>query len=163
MGLAIEDHKIQSENQNLQISSRTAGAEHGNELTLRDLAAMEAGYYWDEDYRNPFYKILEFITVKNMAEALLKSSPISPQTWKQIEYQSGATIIRFAIRKAVNIPLSAYVSQNFEPLGMESDAYWNIDEDNKMEKRSVASMLFPRDYAKLGQLMSKKEIGTENN
>ena len=48
--------------------------EHGNELTLRDLAAMEAGYYWDEDYRNPFYKILEFITVKHGRSTLEISS-----------------------------------------------------------------------------------------
>ena len=65
MGLAIEDHKIQSENQKFaDFYPNFNEVEHGNELTLRDLAAMEAGYYWDEDYRNLFYKILEFITVK---------------------------------------------------------------------------------------------------
>ena len=70
----------------------------------------------------------------------------------------------FAIRK-VNVPLSAYASQNFgkKPLGMESDAYWNVDEDNQMEKTFCCINAIPRDYAKLGQLMLQKEIGTENN
>jgi CubicO group peptidase (beta-lactamase class C family) len=39
---------------------------------------------------------------------------------------------------------------------MESDAYWNVDEDNKMEKTFCCINAIPRDYAKLGQLMLQK-------
>ena len=159
MGLAIEDHKIQSENQKFaDFYPNFNEVEHGNELTLRDLAAMEAGYYWDEDYRNPFLQNPRIYYGKNMAEALLKSPQFEAKPGSRVEYQSGATqLLGFAIRKAVNIPLSAYASQKlWKPLGMESDAYWNVDEDNKMEKTFCCINAIPRDYAKLGQLMLQK-------
>ncbi len=115
MGLAIEDQKIQSENQKFaDFYPNFNEVEHGNELTLRDLAAMEAGYYWDEDYRNPFLQNPRIYYGKNMAEALLKSPQFEATPGSRFEYQSGATqLLGFAIRKAVNVPLSAYASQNF--------------------------------------------------
>ena len=71
MGLAIEDQKIQSENQkSADFYPNFNEVEHGNEVTLRDLAASEAGYYWDEDYRNPFLHNPRVYYGKNMAEAL---------------------------------------------------------------------------------------------
>lgn len=159
MGFAIEDKKIQSENQKFgDFYPNFNKVEYGNELTLRDLAAMEAGYYWDENYKNPFLQNPRIYYGKNMAEALLKSPKFEAKPGSRYEYQSGATqLLGFAVRKAVQVPLSYYASQKlWKPLGMESDAYWNVDEDNKMEKTFCCINAIPRDYAKLGQLMLQK-------
>lgn len=158
MGFAIEDKKIQSENQKFaDFYPNFNKVEYGNQLTLRDLAAMESGYYWDENYKNPFLQNPRIYYGKNMAEALLMNPKFEAKPGSRFEYQSGTTqLLGFAIRKAVNVPLSYYASQKlWKPLGMESDAYWNTDE-NGMEKTFCCVNAIPRDYAKLGQLMLQK-------
>lgn len=158
MGFAIEDQKIQSENQKFaDFYPNFNKVEYGNVLTLRDLAAMESGYYWDENYKNPFLQNPRIYYGKNMAEALLMNPKFEAKPGSRFEYQSGTTqLLGFAIRKAVNVPLSYYASQKlWKPLGMESDAYWNTDE-NGMEKAFCCVNAIPRDYAKLGQLMLQK-------
>ena len=92
MGFAIEDQKIQSENQKFaDFYPNFNKVEYGNLLTLRDLAAMEAGYYWNEDYRNPFFQNPRIYYGKNKAEALLKSPQFEAKPGSRFEYQSGAT------------------------------------------------------------------------
>ena len=55
MGAAIKDKLIKSENELYSdFFPQFENDELGKSLTLRDLAAMEAGYYWDENYKNPF-------------------------------------------------------------------------------------------------------------
>ena len=158
MGFAIQDKKIQSENQNFaDFYPNFNQVEYGNELTLRDLAAMESGYYWDENYKNPFLQNPRIYYGKNMAEALLMNPKFEAKPGSRFEYQSGTSqLLGFAVRKAVQVPLSYYASQKlWKPLGMESDAYWNTDE-NGMEKAFCCVNAIPRDYAKLGQFMLQK-------
>ncbi len=158
MGVAIQDQKIKSENQKFaDFYPHFKDVQYGNDLTLKDLADMEAGYYWDENYKNPFLQNPRIYYGKNMAEALLMQPKFEAKPGTRFEYQSGATqLLGFAVRKAVGIPLSYYASQKlWKPLGMESEAYWNTDE-NGMEKTFCCVNAIPRDYAKLGQLMLQK-------
>lgn len=157
MGVAIKEGKIKSENQLYSdFFPQFAKDDLGKYLTLRDLAAMEAGYYWDENYKNPFLQNPRIYYGKNMAEALLHPK-FEAKPGTRYEYQSGATqLLGFAIRKAVNVPLAYYASEKFwKPLGMESEAYWNTDEQG-MEKTFCCLNAVPRDYAKLGQLLLQK-------
>lgn len=157
MGAAIKEGKIKNENQLFSdFFPQFANDEMGKYLTLRDLASMEAGYYWNEDYRNPFLQNPRIYYGKNMAEALLYPK-FEAKPGTRFEYQSGATqLLGFAIRKAVNVPLAYYASEKFwKPLGMESNAYWNTDEQG-MEKTFCCINAIPKDYAKLGQLLLQK-------
>lgn len=157
MGAAIKEGKIKSENQLYSdFFPQFKKDELGHLLTLRDLASMEAGYYWDENYKNPFLQNPRIYYGKNMAEALL-TPKFEAQPGTRFEYQSGATqLLGFAIRKAVKKPLATYASEKFwKPLGMESDAYWNTDEPG-MEKTFCCINAIARDYAKLGQLLLQK-------
>ena len=154
MGAAIKDKLIKSENELYSdFFPQFENDELGKSLTLRDLAAMEAGYYWDENYKNPFLQNPRIYYGKNMAEALLYPK-FEAKPGTRFEYQSGATqLLGFAIRKAVKVPFSFYASEKFwKPLGMESDAYWNTDELG-MEKTFCCINAIARDYAKLGQLL----------
>ena len=158
MGFAIEDKKIKSENQKFaDFYPKFNKIKYGNELTLRELSAMESGFSWDEDYKNPFLQNPRIYYGKNMSEALFQDPKFEAKPGSRFEYQSGTTqLLGFAIRKAVGMPLSSFASQKlWKPLGMESDAYWNTDE-NGMEKTFCCVNAIPRDYAKLGQFMLQK-------
>ena len=155
LGFAIEDKKITSENQKFTyFYPKFNKIKYGNELTLRELATMESGFFWDENYKNPFLQNPRIYYGKNMSEALFQDPKFEAKPGSKFEYQSGTTqLLGFAIRKAVGMPLSSYASQKlWKPLGMESDAYWNTDEPG-MEKTFCCINAIARDYAKLGQLL----------
>ncbi len=153
IGKAIEDGKIKNLNQKYSdFYENYANIPFGKNLTLKELAAMEAGLNWNENYKNPFAPNAKAYYGNSLAEAtFLKGFKEEPG--KTFEYQSGATqLLGFALRKAVNVPVASYLSNKiWQPLGMESDAYWTTD-DNEMEKTFCCIYAQSRDFAKLGQL-----------
>lgn len=153
LGKAIEDQKIKGLNE--KYSDFYKNYEHvgfGKDLTLGDLAKMEAGLDWKENYRNPFLPNAKAYYGRSLAEAVfLRGFKEKPGT--QFEYQSGASqLLGFAIRRAVNKSIAEYASEKlWKPLGMEQNADWTVDE-NGMEKTFCCIQSNSRDYAKLGQL-----------
>ena len=154
LGAAIDEGKIKSENEKLStFYPNYENVPFGNKVTLKNLATMEAGLNWDEAYYNPFGPNAKAYYGKSLAEAALRKG-FKEEPGKKFEYQSGATqVLGFAIRKAVNMPLSVYATQKlWSPLGMEQNASWTTDE-NGMEKNFCCIHSNARDYAKLGQLL----------
>ncbi len=154
LGAAIDDGKIKSENQLLSdFYSNYANVEFGKKATLKDLATMEAGLNWNEDYQNPFSPNAEAYYGNNLGKAVLYKG-FKELPGKKFEYQSGSTqLLGFAIRKAIDEPLASYASSKlWIPLGMEQNAEWNTD-DYGMEKAFCCIQSNARDYAKLGQLL----------
>ncbi len=154
MGKAIDDGKIEGVYQKYSaFYENYANVPFGKDLTLYDLAVMEAGLEWKEDYEDPLAPNAKAYYGNSLAEAtFLRDFKEKPGT--RFEYQSGATqLLGFAVRKAVNIPVASYLSKKiWIPLGMEKDAKWSSD-DNNMEKTFCCIHAIPRDFAKLGQLM----------
>ena len=154
LGKAIDDGKIKNEDQLFSdFYPQFANKEYGNKLTLKNLAQMEAGLNWDEDYKNPFKPNARAYYGNNLPEAvLLKDFKETPGT--KFEYQSGATqLLGFAVRKAVNMPIASYASAKiWKPLGMKQSADWSTDE-TKTEKTFCCIHAIPRDFAKIGQMM----------
>lgn len=153
LGKAVEEEKIESLNQRFSdFYENYAKVTYGNHLTLKNLAAMEAGLNWKEDYKNPFGPNARAYYGNSLAEAVFLKD-FKEEPGKRFEYQSGATqLLGFALRKAVNEPLSSYLSKKiWTPLGMERHANWSTD-DNKMEKTFCCIQGIARDYAKIGQL-----------
>ncbi len=157
LGKAIDDGKIKSLDQKYSdFYQNYEKVPFGENLTLRNLASMEAGLNWDENYKNPFKPNANLYYGKSLAEAVfLRGLNKNPGT--KFEYQSGASqLLGFAIRKAVNQPLASYLSQKFwKPLGMEHNATWSTD-DNGMEKTFCCVHSNARDFAKLGYLLLNK-------
>ncbi|MGC4129802.1 MAG: serine hydrolase [Bergeyella sp.] len=154
LGMAIDDGKIKSENQLLSdFYENYADVDFGKNVTLKDLATMEAGLDWNEEYQNPFTPNAKAYYGDNLGKAVLMKG-FKEMPGKKFEYQSGATqLLGFAVRKAVNQPLASYASQKlWTPLGMEHNAEWTTD-DYEMEKTFCCIQSNARDYAKLGQLM----------
>ena len=153
VGKAIEQKKIKSIDEKFaDFFQNYNNVEFGKYLTLANLAEMEAGLKWDEDYNNPFLPNAKAYYGKSLEEAVfLRGFKEKPGT--KFEYQSGSTqLLGFALRKTINKTIAEYASENlWQPLGMEQNAEWNTD-DFGMEKTFCCINSNARDFAKLGQL-----------
>ncbi|MGA9213309.1 serine hydrolase domain-containing protein [Kaistella sp.] len=153
VGKAIEDKKIKSMNQKFaDFYQNYNNVPFGKYLTLANLAEMEAGLNWNENYSNPFLPTAKAYYGKSLEKAVfLRGFKDQPGT--KFEYQSGASqLLGFALRKSINKTLAEYASEKlWQPLGMEQSADWNTD-DFGMEKTFCCINSNSRDFAKLGQL-----------
>lgn len=153
LGKALEEKKISSLHQRYSdFFENYKNVEFGKDLTVGDLAKMEAGLNWTEDYSNPFLQNAKAYYGKSLEEAVLLRS-FRKQPGTEFEYQSGATqLLGFALRKSLNQPLAQYASEKlWKPLGMEENADWSTDEFG-MEKTFCCIHSTSRDFAKLGLL-----------
>lgn len=153
LGKAIEENKIESLNQ--KYSDYFENYSHinfGKNLTIKELASMEAGLDWDEDYKNPFLPNAKAYYGKSLEQAVFLRK-FKNEPGKKFEYQSGATqLLGFAIRKSMRKTLAEYASEKFwKPMGMEQNATWSTD-DFGMEKAFCCIHSISRDFGKLGQL-----------
>ncbi|MDR2206823.1 MAG: beta-lactamase family protein [Flavobacteriaceae bacterium] len=154
LGTAMDDGKIKNINQKFSdFFDDFYSDKFGKNLTLKNLASMEAGLDWDEHYSNPFLPAAKAYYGNSLYDAVFRIN-FSSNPGTKYEYQSGANqLLGFAIRKSVNMPLSEYLSQKiWIPLGMEQNAFWSTD-DFEMEKTFCCIHSDARDFAKLGQLM----------
>ncbi|ASW75166.1 serine hydrolase [Chryseobacterium piperi] len=153
LGKALEEGKIKNIDEKFtDFFEDFKQKKFGTDLTLKNLAQMEAALDWDEDYKNPFLPNAKAYYGRSLAKAAF-SRKLTAEPGKQFEYQSGATqLLGFAIQKAVNQTLASYLSEKFwTPLGMEQNAEWSTDESG-MEKTYCCIHSNARDFAKLGQL-----------
>lgn len=154
LGKAIDEGRIKSLDEKFSdFYDNYKNVEFGKNLTLRDLATMEAGLDWKENYSSPFLPTAKAYYGRSLAEAVfLRGFKEEPGT--KFEYQSGSSqLLGFAIRKAVNKTIAEYASENlWKPLGMTQNADWTVD-DNGMEKTFCCIQSNARDFAKLGKLL----------
>ncbi|MNK43799.1 6-aminohexanoate-dimer hydrolase [compost metagenome] len=154
LGKAIDDGRIASITQLIStFYPEYSEKEFGKNLTLGNLASMEAGLDWDEDYKNPFKPNAQAYYGFSLADVIFKRN-LKQNPGEKFEYQSGATLLLgFAIGKAVGVPLADYASAKlWKPLGMEQNAEWTTDELG-IEKTFCCIQSNARDFAKLGSLL----------
>ena len=153
LGKALEEGKIKNINDKFsdyfdEFKTKTSA----ENLTLKNLAQMESGLDWDEDYKNPFRPNAKAYYGKSLIDATFKRK-FKEKSGERFEYQSGSTqLLGFAVKKAIGQTLSSYLSEKFWiPLGMEQNAIWSTDQSG-MEKTYCCIHATSRDFAKLGQL-----------
>lgn len=154
LGKAIDDGRITGINQKFSdFYPDYSEREFGNNLTLRNLASMEAGLDWKENYKNPFSPNAAAYYGFSLADLVfLKKFQQNPG--EKFEYQSGATqLLGFAVGRSVGMPLASYASAKlWKPLGMEQNAEWSTD-DMGIEKAFCCIQSNARDFAKIGSLL----------
>ncbi|WP_333851244.1 serine hydrolase domain-containing protein [Epilithonimonas sp.] len=154
LGKAIDDGRIINSNQKFSdFYPDFSKKEFGNNLTLENLASMEAGLDWKEDYKNPFLPNAAAYYGFSLADVVFNKKLIT-MPGEKFEYQSGATqLLGFAVGRSVGIPLASYASSKlWKPLGMEQNAEWSTD-DLGIEKSFCCIQSNARDFAKLGSLL----------
>ena len=156
---AIEQKRIISFEEKLSMFFQNyKNVTYGDKVTLANLAEMEAGLNWTENYNNPFLQNAKAYYGISLEKAVLLRG-FKDQPGTKFEYQSGATqLLGFALRKSLDKTVAEYASETlWQPLGMEENAFWNTD-DFGMEKTFCCINSSSRDFAKLGQLFLNEGV-----
>ena len=154
LGKAIDDGRIAGINSRFSdFYPEFAQKKWGKNLTLQQLASMQAGLDWKEDYKNPFLPNAKAYYGSSLADVVFGTS-LKENPGSHFEYQSGATqLLGFAVGKSLGEPLASYASSKlWKPLGMEQNAQWTTD-DLSVEKSFCCIQSNARDWGKIGQLL----------
>lgn len=157
LGKAIDDGRITGLHQKFSdFYPDFAEKEFGNNLTLGNLASMEAGLDWKENYKNPFSPNAAAYYGFSLADVVFQKQ-FKQNPGEKFEYQSGASqLLGFAVGRAVGMPLASYASTKlWKPLGMEQNAEWSTDQTG-VEKSFCCIQSNARDFAKIGSLLLNK-------
>jgi len=157
LGKAIEDGRIQGITQLFSdFYKEFSNDKFGKNLTLENLASMQAGLDWENDHKNPFSKNAATYYGFSISDVVFNSQ-FKQNPGEKFDYQSVAPqLLGFAVGRAVQMPLSIYASGKlWKPLGMEQNAEWSTD-DLGIEKSFCCIHSTARDFAKIGYLLLNK-------
>lgn len=153
MGKAIMQRKIKGLGQPVSDFFPQYKTGKAAQLTVGDLSAMSSGLDWDERYYSPFSITTRAYFDDDLPATILKL-PISEAPGKEFKYLSGNTqLLAMVLEKAVKMPLSDYVSENFwKPMGAAQAALWQTDREDGMVKAFCCFASTARDFARFGKL-----------
>ena len=128
------------------------------EVTISHVINMQSGVKFSEGYFNPFGEVAKFYYGTNLKKFVkkLKVDTQPGTTWK---YISGNTqLLSLVIESATGRPLNNYFQEKiWKPLGMETDATWNIDSKKHQTAKAFCCLnASARDFAKFGRLYLHK-------
>lgn len=156
VGIALEEGLIRSITDPItDYVPKLAGSAYDG-VKIKDILQMSSGARWDEDYSNPESDIMRFIyafgtggSLNDFTDTLVgEREPGTFNYYNSMDTQALGMLLVGATGQS----LSSYAETRlWEPLGMESDAYW-ITDDARMEMAAGGLQLTARDFAKLGQL-----------
>lgn len=126
-----------------------------DEITIEDMLTMSSGLPWSEaaPYDDPRNDLAAMLMADDpIAFVLSKETVANPGT--VFIYNSGTTnLLGEIIHRASGKTLLDYAAQNlFDPLGIESYAWYPFPNATDMMVASSTLYLRPRDMAKIGQL-----------
>lgn len=157
VGIAIEEGKINSVD-DLAGDYIPEFKKNGREqITIRHLLTMSAGFDWVESGKNPLSEAAEGYYGTDLYGLVTRLRVIEKPGIK-FNYQSGNTqILGFIIEKATGKSINEYAADKiWIPLGARNDAFWSLDKEGGDEKAFCCMYATARDYALLGQLILNK-------
>lgn len=120
-------------------------------VSIQNVLDMRTGVKSDETYNSPFSNVIQLGFTKNIESQLKKLKielPPGSFAYKSVNTQ----ILAAVIEAATQTKLQSYLEQKlWKPLGMESDATWQIDKKSTVRAFCCLNATM-RDYAKLGRL-----------
>ncbi|MCP4005215.1 MAG: serine hydrolase [bacterium] len=156
IGIALEEGLIASIEEPITKYAPSLGGSAYDGVRIKDILQMSSGARWNEDYSDPesdinrFGRIMAIGGSFNEFAATLERER-EPGTYNH--YNSTDTqVLGMLLVKATGRSVADYMEEKlWQPLGMESDAYWLVDSDG-MEMAFGGLNATARDYAKLGEL-----------
>ena len=153
---AIEDGLISSIDDPVKKYIPELKLEQKETLTLRHLASMSAGLYWDEQAHTPFSLIAKVNFHSNLDKVILNDMKAIGEPGKIQHYNSGATQMLGIVLDRVldGKSISNYLEEKiWTPLGYEYDGLFILDsKKNANEKTFGGLVMTARDVSKLAQL-----------
>jgi len=126
-------------------------------LTLRHLASMSAGLYWEEWSHEPLSLITKLNFYDNLEKFTIEDMYVIGEPGMVQHYNSGATQMLGTVLKRVlgKKSITDYLSEKFwHPLGYEHDGLFILDSKrHKNEKAFGGIVSTARNVSKLGQLI----------
>lgn len=134
---------------------------HANwkKLTLAHLLDMRSGLGFDEDsYSNPWSDIADLFFSKNVSQTLADATFVTQPGNRHYYSSLDTQILGLVLERATGLSLAEYLSQKiWQPLGMESPAFWAIDSKRSGNTKAFCCLQArARDYAKFGLLYLQK-------
>ncbi|MEY4175991.1 MAG: hypothetical protein RI900_3156 [Actinomycetota bacterium] len=156
VGIAVEQGHIRSIDEPISdyIHAEPGSAYDG--VRIKDVLQMSSGARWNEDYSDPDSDIVRLGAAMGhdgsldhfVATAAPDVPPGTVCQYNSTDTQAlGALLVR-----ATGQSIADYMQQHlYDPLGMEDDGYWLLDEQGR-EMAFGGLNLTARDFAKLGEL-----------
>jgi len=155
IGIAVDEGLIDIEKPITDYVPALAGSAY-DKVRIKDVLQMSSGAAWNEDYSDPNSDVMRLGQIMAAGGSLDDFVPTlkrqkEPGTWNH--YNSTDTqALGMLLARATGQSVTEYMEEKiWQPLGMESDAYWLVD-DNKVEMAFAGLNATARDYAKLGEL-----------
>ncbi len=131
-------------------------------LTLRHLASMSAGLYWEEWSHEPFALITKLNFYRDLEKFTIEDMYATGEPGKVQHYNSGGTQILGTVLKRVlgKKTITDYLSEKFwQPLGFEHDGLFILDsKEHGNEKAFGGIVCTARNVSKLGQLILNEGV-----
>lgn len=129
-------------------------------LTLRHLASMSSGLYWNETAHSPFSLITKFNFYDNLEKLVLNDMSMIGEPGEVQHYNSGATqilglVLERVLRKKT---ISDYLTEKiWNPMGYEYDGRFILDSKRYSNEKVFGGLVMTaRDVSRLGQLINQK-------
>lgn len=123
-------------------------------ITIQHLLDMRSGIKSNEDYYNPNSDVLK-LGFGNNIWSQIKKLKIEKPSGGELDYISVNTqVLAIVLERATGMKIQQYLQDKiWQPLGMESNATWNIDSKKRRMVRAFCCInATTKDYAKLGRL-----------
>ncbi len=157
MGIAYDEGKIKSLDQQVCDFIPEYCSEANRKLTIRHLLMMSSGLNYDEGYSSLFgpttRSYYDTDLRKQMNELQVVVDP-----GKELNYMSCNTqLLAFIVEAASGKNISEYASEKlWIPIGAEHDAKWSLDDEDGDEKAYCCFYSNARDFARIGKLFLQK-------
>lgn len=159
IGIAIQEGKIKGVDQSITDFIPELKDKGFSQITIQDLLKHTSGIHFSKQRYNPNSDNAQFYYTKNLRAKMLEATIDGPPGL-HFNYQSeNYQLLGLIIERATQQTLSNYLQEKlWKPLGMESDAFWNTDNqgDSAIEKAFCCLNATTRDFAKLGRLFLHK-------
>jgi CubicO group peptidase (beta-lactamase class C family) len=154
IGIALDEGKIDSLDQRVGDFLPEFSKGSKIELTIRDVLTMSSGLNWEESYSTPFSTTTEAY-YGNDLNSLINNLEVVEEPGVEFSYLSGNTqVLAMVVEKATGMRISDYTSEKvWKKIGAQSDALWNLDSEDGMEKAYCCFNTNIRDFARFGQLV----------
>jgi len=154
---AIEDGLISDINDPVTKYIPELKFEQEDTLTLRHLASMSAGLYWDESSHTPFSLITKLNFYSDLEKFTLNDMRATGEPGQVQHYNSGATQILGTVLDRVlkEKSISDYLSEKvWSSLGCEYDGLYILDSKKHGNEKTFGGIVATaRDVSRLGQLL----------
>jgi CubicO group peptidase (beta-lactamase class C family) len=157
VGVALEEKKIKSLDEKVSNYLPSFNLNSRNEITIRHLLTMSAGFDWEESGKNPLSETAEAYYGTNL-KRLVTTQGVDRKPGEVFHYQSGNTqLLSMIVEKATGMTISKYAEiKLWKKIGAENEAQWSLDREGGDEKAFCCFYATARDFALLGRLVLNK-------